>query len=113
MTIPESILTNLPLIITAWSSVSLAWGIYIGITYTIMLSWAMKKIGYVRKCDLPTVSLVHLVNLFLITFLLSNSVFNYVGGSILIVDLFYNTFLGAVSLQLMHWAHSGQSPYPA
>ena len=113
MTSPELILSNLPLIITAWSSATLAWGVYIGITYTLMLLWMEKKIGYVRKCDLPIVSLVHLTNLFLLSFLWYDCVFNFVGDSVLIVDLFYSIFLGTVSFQLLHWVRSKQSPYPS
>lgn len=74
-----------------------------------MINWAMKNVGYVRKCDVPIAWLIHAVNLFLLSYIWWDSVFVTVGDAVVIVNLFYNTLLLAVTFQLIRWAKAGRA----
>jgi hypothetical protein len=101
------LLSYLPWITIVWTAISLAWGVYAGISYTYMINWAMKNNGRVRQCDVPIAWILHSVNLFLLSYLWWDTVFVTVGAAILIVNLFYTTLLGGVTIQLIRWARAG------
>jgi hypothetical protein len=98
------LLRCLPWVAIIWTAISLAWGVYAGISYTYMINWAMNHSGRVRRCDVPIAWILHIVNLFLLSYLWWDSVFVTVGDAVLIINLFYTVFLGGVTLQLIRWA---------
>jgi hypothetical protein len=100
----ERILSNLPWITILWTSLSLCWGLYIGVTYTAMLHWNYTHQKQIRIYDVPHLIVIYAVNTFLMLYLWSDSVLALVGGAIIVINVFYTTLLVETTFEIIRWA---------
>lgn len=98
----EQALTHLPWIIVIWTSITLCWGLYMGITYTMMLLWMRTRSGFVKGYDLHLCVICSL-NAILAAFLWNDTVSHIVSGAILVVNVFYTSILIETTLEVIHW----------
>jgi hypothetical protein len=99
----ELLVFNLPSVINIWTIIILCWGVLIGINYASMVNWTRHRLGYNRLCDVSHLLLILSTTTALGMYLGVSKVTTFVGGSILVVDVFYTAFLIESTFEIMMW----------
>lgn len=100
----ETLVGNLPGLLSMWTALTLSWGIYTAFAYGKMLNLVNKYYG--GRSSTGTCNFVSMVgaNVLLAAYLLSEThLVNLAGDSIIVVNIFYNAYLTFVSISLAQW----------
>lgn len=100
----ETLVGNLPGLLSMWTALTLSWGIYTAFAYGKMLNLVNKYHG--GRSSVGTCNFATMVgaNLMVAAYLLFESSFvNFAGDAITVVNIFYNAYLTYVSISLCQW----------
>lgn len=104
----ELILSNLHVLVIGWTALTLCWGIYIQAAFMQMMSYAVKKHGGQRETDSVNLYFMILANVALVAALLVEGVVINFVDVLIVINIFYNTYLFAGSYNVCRWWKSKQ-----
>lgn len=99
----EQILSNLPITLLAWTATTLCWGVYIHVTMNKIIAFADQYKGGARTSDKTNVTFIMLINAILIAFLLMHPVLSNLSDAIVVVNVFYDAYLTALTRTACRW----------
>jgi hypothetical protein len=101
--IAEQILSNLPTIITYWTSTTLCWGMYVYVCFNSMMSYADRYKGGRRPADQSNTVFMAVINVILLLFLLLHPTLTNYADMVVVINVFYNIYLIPCSVTLYRW----------
>lgn len=99
----EQILSNLPALLLMWTTLTLAWGVYINVVFQRMMSFADRFKKGRRAADMCNSKFIFLANLALTTYLLFEPHLASMGDAIVVINTFYNVYLVSASVTVARW----------
>ena len=100
----SDILTYLPVVITAWTSLNLSWGLFVGLAIDRIMRYSDNHHGGHRTADQTIHAAVWVCNaiLFLYLYLISGYMVQC-ADFILVFDIFVTSFLAYTTLGVARW----------
>lgn len=100
----ETILSNLPTVLSLWTALTLSWGLYIMFSFRHMIAFAKKQKCVCRPQDKSNVQFMMSVNALLALFLLGEPwLATSFGDAIFVINTFYSVYLVPASITVARW----------
>lgn len=107
----DNILTNLPLLIVFWTACTMCWGVLAGgaLGKLMLSSWMERG---TRRSDIHALIFILAMTILDLLYLTGNSrVGATIGDSIVVLNIFYNTYLACISTALIKWWNVPKDPH--
>lgn len=100
----ETILSNLPTVLSLWTAFTLSWGLYIMFSFRHMIAFAHKKKCGCRPQDKSNVHFMMSVNAILGIFLVGEPwLATSASDAIFVINTFYSVYLVPASITVARW----------
>lgn len=109
----EIILSNLPIALAVWTTLTLSWGVWTAIAYGRMMKFADKYKGGRRPTDVAHHKVLVLANIILATYLayeLTSADIVFADDAIVVWNVFYSGFLIPSTISIVRWFKAKPKP---